>query len=181
MRYLHVTLVRNRKSIAAHGLDVSRMGDARGIAGSERPEAPGCFLCRDRQEAGFVQLCGVAQRVDIWVIEDVDPAALVDNGSGFFYVPGTIPPDRVTLVEQDLPGGFDKKKGRANPEFDPRYGRDGSNERALDTRPIVPRGSRPDPRGSGPLVRDVGRDSLGDHLGAVAPELNAFGAHGRRV
>ncbi len=32
-------------------------------------------------------------------------AAMLDNGNGFFYSPGRIPVDRITLVQEELPGG----------------------------------------------------------------------------
>jgi hypothetical protein len=46
-RLFHVSSAANRKSILAHGLDWTRMGAARGIAGSTTPEQEGVFLCRD--------------------------------------------------------------------------------------------------------------------------------------
>lgn len=48
--YFHVTSSRNRDSILRHGLDWSRMSVAAGIAGSQRPEQQGCFLCLDAAE-----------------------------------------------------------------------------------------------------------------------------------
>jgi len=47
VRLFHVSSAANRKSILAHGLDWTRMGAARGIAGSTTPEQEGVFLCRD--------------------------------------------------------------------------------------------------------------------------------------
>jgi hypothetical protein len=106
VRFLHVTSVSNRASITEHGLDWSRMSEARGIAGGVKPEEEGCFVCRDRWEAGFfVDMNNTGGPVDIWAIDGIEERDLIDGGSGFFYVPGTISPDRVTLVEQDLPGG----------------------------------------------------------------------------
>ena len=48
-----VSSAANRESIRSHGLDWTRMGAARGIAGSTTPEENGVFLCRDEFEARF--------------------------------------------------------------------------------------------------------------------------------
>jgi hypothetical protein len=102
---LHVSSSRNRLSILEHGLDWSRMGETRGIAGSNRPGEEGCFPCRDRDEADwFVAMNNTGGPVDIWAIDNVDASELVDAGSGYFYMPGIIPRDRITLTEQDLSG-----------------------------------------------------------------------------
>jgi hypothetical protein len=101
----HVSSSRNRSSILEHGLDWSKMGDVRGIAGSIHPEEEGCFLCRDRQEADwFVAMNNTGGPVDIWVVDSVDTSKLVDAGSGYYFLPGVIARDRITLAEQDLPG-----------------------------------------------------------------------------
>jgi hypothetical protein len=99
----HVSSVRNRGSIQRHGLDVSRMGAAPGIAGSGRPEADGIFLCSDESTADwFVHINNTGGPVDLWQVDGVDADQLVGNGNGFFYLPGQIPVDRITLVQQDL-------------------------------------------------------------------------------
>lgn len=103
--FFHVSSSRNRESIAAHGLDASRVTSVRGIAGSIRPEVEGCFLCRDRQEADwFVAMNNTGGPVDIWAIDGVDWSELLDGGSGFYYLPGTIAPERLKLVDQDVEG-----------------------------------------------------------------------------
>ncbi len=51
--HFHVTSTTNRDSVLKHGLDWSQMGEARGIAGSRRPEVSGAFLCRDESEADW--------------------------------------------------------------------------------------------------------------------------------
>ena len=105
VRMFHVSSSHHRPSILVHGLDWSRMGDVRGIAGSNRPEEEGCFLCRDRQEADwFVPMNNTGGPVDIWAVDNVDPRELVDAGSGYSYLPGAILRDRLVLIEQDLPG-----------------------------------------------------------------------------
>ncbi len=82
------------------------MGTARGIAGSSRPEADGIFLCYDESTADwFVHINNTGGPVDVWQVDDVDADQLVDNGSGFFYLPGRISVDRITLVQQDLADG----------------------------------------------------------------------------
>jgi hypothetical protein len=106
LRFFHVTSVRNRASITAFGLDSSRMQEAGGIAGSRHPEEDGCFVCRGREEAGFfVEMNNTGGPVDIWEVDGIEQEDLVDAGSGFSYIPGRIPPERVTLFEQDLAGG----------------------------------------------------------------------------
>jgi len=99
----HVTSVCNRASIEAHGLDVERMGAARGIAGSRSPEQDGCFLAHDESTADFfVRINNTGGPVDVWEV-DVEAEALVDDGGGFAYFPGTIEPSRLRLVRRDLP------------------------------------------------------------------------------
>jgi len=49
----HVSSVRNRESIQAHGLDWTRMSGAWGIAGSRQPDVGGIFLSPDHFTAQF--------------------------------------------------------------------------------------------------------------------------------
>lgn len=101
--HFHVSSSHNRASIAEHGLDWTRMGDAPGIAGAARPEQEGAFVCRGRFEVDFfVRINNTGGPVDVWRIEGVDEDDLVDAGSGFVYLPGTVPARRLTLVETDL-------------------------------------------------------------------------------
>ena len=100
----HVTSVRNRRSIETHGLDWSHMSDVPGIAGSRRPEIDGVFLVDDPGMAQFfVQINTTGGPVDIWAVDDVDPADLVDAGSGFSYLPTRIDRHRPTLLDRDIP------------------------------------------------------------------------------
>jgi hypothetical protein len=100
--WLHVSSARNRDSIAEHGLDSARMGAARGIAGSQRPEADGIFLCRDEGEAQFfLRMNNTGGPVDVWAVAGVDPGQLTDNGHGFLYLPGRVAAERVTLSHAD--------------------------------------------------------------------------------
>lgn len=116
-RMFHVTSVLNRQSIQAHGLDWSRMAAAWGIAGSRRPEVDGVFLAEDHFTAEFfVRINNTGGAVDIWAVDYVDPADLVDGGSGFSYVPYRIGPDRLSLhdqwlTEQNLPPVVTTHKG----------------------------------------------------------------------
>ncbi len=102
MRFFHVTSVLNRASIDAHGLDWRLMGAAPGIAGSPTPEVEGCFLCEDEDVAAWFvrQINNTDGPVDVWAVDDVDEASLLDAGSGFVYFPGVIARDRLTLVSR---------------------------------------------------------------------------------
>lgn len=102
----HVSSVLNRRSIQSYGLDSSRMGAARGIAGSTRPEADGIFLVEDEWDVSyFVRMNNTGGPVDVWQVEGVDVDQMVDNGNGYFYLPGRIPVGQLTLVQHDLVGG----------------------------------------------------------------------------
>ncbi|MBM9465855.1 hypothetical protein [Nakamurella leprariae] len=101
----HVSSVRNRASIQRHGLDWTRMLDAPGIAGSREPEATGVYLVPDRFTAQFfVRLNNTGGPVDVWTVDDVPADDLVvDDCTGFGYVPYRIGRDRLTLHDRDLP------------------------------------------------------------------------------
>lgn len=108
-RMFHVSSAVNRTSIDRHGLDWSRMSGARGIAGSRFPEVEGVFLSQDRFTAEFfVRMNNTGGPVDMWTVDDVDEADLVQSGSGFHYLPHRIERSRLTLeacglLERDLP------------------------------------------------------------------------------
>ena len=100
------------------------MGAAPGIAGSRAPEADGVFLCADGFEAGFfVQMNNSGGPVDVWAVTGVDEEQLIDNGNGFWYFPGRIPPGQVALanwssVDAAPPDGRArgrKKQGKKTP------------------------------------------------------------------
>jgi hypothetical protein len=98
--WFHVSSVANRESIRVHGLDWTRMGAARGIAGSTVPEADGVFLCRDEFTASFfVRINNTGDPVDVWAVSGIDEEQMLDNGSGFFYFPGRISAGQVALIE----------------------------------------------------------------------------------
>lgn len=117
----HVSSAANRESIGSHGLDWTRMGAARGIAGSMTAEENGVFLCRDEFEARFfIDLNNTGGPVDVWVVTGVAEGELVTGGSGFCYFPAPISPAQVTLADwpqgQPVTGavrGRRKKKPRA--------------------------------------------------------------------
>jgi hypothetical protein len=95
----HVTSALNRESIELHGLDWSRMGAARGIAGSASPEVEGCFLLDDEWSIDwFIEtINNTGGPVDVWAVEGIEPDQLVENGSGYFYFPDRIPRSSLTI------------------------------------------------------------------------------------
>ena len=102
--FFHVSSVLNRESIAEHGLDWTRMGVARGIAGSRTPEAEGAFVCRGQDEAQFfLRINNTGGPVDVWSVDGVDEELLTDNGNGFVYLPGRVPAALICLVQSDIP------------------------------------------------------------------------------
>jgi hypothetical protein len=102
--FFHVTSVANRASIEEHGLDWRRMGAARGIAGSTRPEQEGCFLAPDEDTTDyFVRMNNTGGPVDVWVVEGIDDLDLVTSPNGYDYFPGVIPRENLRLARQDVP------------------------------------------------------------------------------
>lgn len=103
-RLFHVTSSSNRDSIAEHGLDWARMTAARGIAGSDRPEQQGCFLCLDEFEADwFVEMNNTGGPVDVWAVAGVDPDDLHESPEGHFYLPRRVTPADLVLLRRDIP------------------------------------------------------------------------------
>ncbi|HEY3631409.1 MAG TPA: hypothetical protein VGL21_10945 [Jatrophihabitantaceae bacterium] len=99
----HVTSSRNRGSVDAHGLDWRRMDSAPGIAGSNRPERDGIFVCIDESEVDFfVRINNTGGPVDVWGIDGAG-AELTETGTGFCYVPHAIPRHAITLIRRDIP------------------------------------------------------------------------------
>jgi hypothetical protein len=104
-RLYHVTSSRNRESIETHGLDWTRMGAARGIAGSRRPEQDGCFLCLDDHEVDwFVRMNNTGGTVDVWAVDGIDGADLIESPEGHCFLPRRIPRERLELVQTDVSG-----------------------------------------------------------------------------
>lgn len=84
-----------------HGLDWTRMGAARGIAGSNEPEEDGVFLCLDEFDAKyFVEMNNTGGPVDVWAIDGVDQEQLLMTQSGYNYFPARIPAEQLALIEQ---------------------------------------------------------------------------------
>ena len=105
-RLFHVTSTKNRTSIQAHGLNWKRMKDAPGIAGSQRAEQEGVFLCEDESEADwFVRMNNTGGPVDVWAVEAIDKEELIEAPEGHLYLARPIPPDRLTLVRCDIEPG----------------------------------------------------------------------------
>lgn len=103
----HVSRARNRESIASHGLDVSRMGAAPGLAGSPTAEVAGVYLVGSEFEVGFFVRFVEAETVDVWAVDGIDEAELVTGDSGFRYLPRPIPAEQVTLWRTEVPGAPD--------------------------------------------------------------------------
>jgi hypothetical protein len=100
----HVSSVSNRDSIARYGLDYSRMGAARGIAGSYGPEQQGSFLAAGERECDwFVRMNNTGGAVDVWEVHGIDDDDLIQSPEGFYYFPGIISVDQLRLVQRDLP------------------------------------------------------------------------------
>jgi hypothetical protein len=101
MPHFHVSSTRNRESILAAGLDWTRMGAARGIAGSSRPEVDGVFLCADEAFVGFfVRMNNTGGPVDVWAVDGYTDDQLVTSSEGFPYLASRIPADRLTLLDR---------------------------------------------------------------------------------
>ncbi len=99
-KFYHTTASANRSSIAAHGLDVRRMGAAPGIAGSPGAESGGVFLCEDLGEALWYATFGQVEPVDIW---KVDAEGLtVEEVDGVMVCLEPIGVDKLLLHESDL-------------------------------------------------------------------------------
>lgn len=90
------------------------MGDAPGIAGSDRPEVHGVYVCTDESTVNwFVRLNNTGGPVDVWSFECADEDDLVDDGTGFGYLLRRVPPDALRLVQGDLPSGITSRTVRA--------------------------------------------------------------------
>jgi len=77
------------------------MFHAQGIAGSREPEVDGIFVPLDYFAAEyFVRLNNTGGPVDVWAIDDVEEADLVEPDSGFSYLPYRLGPQRLTLLNQ---------------------------------------------------------------------------------
>jgi hypothetical protein len=108
-RFFHVTSSRNRRSIQRYGLDWTRMSSVCGIAGSPRPEQAGIFLCEDEHEVDwFCRMNATSGPLDVWVVDGVERAELVEASGGYYFLPRVIPASRLKLKTRDVdtPGHF---------------------------------------------------------------------------
>ena len=100
----HVSPSSNRESIRRHGLDWSLMGVTGGIAAGpvfRGPEMEAVFLCVSRGEADFFIGFGSHPLVDVWQI-DVSGLALEPGPDGWIIHRSPIPPERITLIAEDV-------------------------------------------------------------------------------
>jgi hypothetical protein len=97
--FFHVSDARNRASINAHGLDVSRMTYP-GIAGSRTPEVDGAFLS-DSEFDNYFFIRMATHPVDVWAV-DVSGLWMENGPTGWSLVRGAIPSSRLRLVRQDV-------------------------------------------------------------------------------
>jgi hypothetical protein len=99
----HATAVANRESISMHGIDWRRMETATGIAGSRQPELAAVFLCESHEEVEFFTKMARVP-TDIWAVR-VDGLWLENGPDGWIILPEPIGPERLRLVEKDIPAG----------------------------------------------------------------------------
>jgi len=95
---VHITASVNRPSIQHWGLDWSRMGAARGIAGSTQPEVSGVFLDTIDSVCFFKTMA--REPVDLWAV-DVTDLWLENGPDGWYIHTSPIGPDRLRLLEGD--------------------------------------------------------------------------------
>lgn len=104
----HASPSENRDSIRRHGLDWRRTSTL-GVAGSAEPEWPGIFLCSDMESAEWFAGMSRARTADIWSVRVdgiwLEGAPDADGGGGddWMIAPEPIGPDRVELIEADIP------------------------------------------------------------------------------
>lgn len=101
----HASAVANRDSIRRHGLDWRRMGAARGIAGSTKPELPGIFICDCMEDISFF-LHMARCATDVWSV-DADGLWCETGPSGWWVISQPIGPERLRLVARDIPAHWD--------------------------------------------------------------------------
>jgi hypothetical protein len=95
----HATAAANRESIIEFGLDWNRMGVAQGIAGSRRHELDAVFLDHVETIEFFTRMS--RQPCDVW---EVDVTGLwLEKDEGWLIHRSPIVPDRLRLIESDLP------------------------------------------------------------------------------
>lgn len=78
------------------------MGAARGIAGSQAPEAEGCFLGAEYQVKWFIGMNNTGGPVDVWAVDGINEDQLVTTPNGYNYFPGVISAASLTLLQSDV-------------------------------------------------------------------------------
>jgi hypothetical protein len=107
--WFHATPSENRESIRRFGLDWKRMANVRGIAGSSEPEWPGVFLCKSLSSARWFARMPHNDFSDTWAARLhavwLEGAHAASGGADDEWVicPEPIPPDRLELLETDIP------------------------------------------------------------------------------
>jgi hypothetical protein len=96
---VHLTATVNRESIQRWGLDWSRMGLARGIAGRPRPELPAIFLDTIDSVGFFKHM--TKDSMDLWAVDVTD--LWIENGPDGWYIIHGLPiaRGRLRLLEGD--------------------------------------------------------------------------------
>jgi hypothetical protein len=97
----HVSPSANRASIRDGGLQ-PRASGGRGLLGPPTQDAPGIFVCEDREEAEWIadNLNPALVRVDIWRFPS-HGVHLVPSDHGFLAVTSSVEPSQLELVEAD--------------------------------------------------------------------------------
>lgn len=102
-RRFHVSSALNRQSITQYGLDWTRMGAARGIAGSCHPEQSGCFIALDGSEADWFARMGLTfGPVDVWEVDGVVDSEFIESPEGYYYIERTVPAHRLRLTRRQV-------------------------------------------------------------------------------
>ena len=79
------------------------MGETLGIAGSDGPEQEGIFLCDSADEAEFfLRFNNGDGPLDLWAVEGVEQAELIESPEHFYFVARSIPASQVSLARQDI-------------------------------------------------------------------------------
>lgn len=79
------------------------MGAATGIAGSLEPEQAGCFIALDEWETKWFVRMGMSfGPVDVWEVNGVSHAELVESSEGHHYIARIVPPELLRLLRTDV-------------------------------------------------------------------------------
>ncbi|WP_186525949.1 hypothetical protein [Leekyejoonella antrihumi] len=81
------------------------------------------FVCQDESDVDFfARMNNTGGPIDVWEITGIEESQLLTSGSGFCYLPDTIGPERITLVETraqpvDADDGHDYPLDQANSAY----------------------------------------------------------------